>query len=128
MTEEEIIDFQISSMTGHRPTWKMGSNHNASKKDLFEFYSDNKFDDPFGFFEEKKSNNKKYFGDGKSANNKALKELGLTGKPTKKEIQNKFKELVKRLHPDINGKNEKNENKLKIVINAYNQLKTSGLC
>ena len=128
MTEEEITDFQISSMTGHRPTWKMGSNHNASKKDFFEFYSDNKIDDPFGFFEEKKSNNKKYFGDGKSANNKALKELGLNGKPTKKEIQNKFKELVKRLHPDINGKNEKNENKLKIVINAYNQLKTSGLC
>ena len=128
MTEEEIIDFQISSMTGHRPTWKMGSNHNASKKDFFEFYSDNKIDDPFGFFEEKKSNNKKYFGDGKSANNKALKELGLTGKPTKKEIQNKFKELVKRLHPDINGKNEENENKLKMVINAYNQLKTSGLC
>ena len=57
MTEEEIIDFQISSMTGHRPTWKMGSNHNASKKDFFEFYSDNKIDDPFGFFEEKKSNN-----------------------------------------------------------------------
>ena len=52
----------------------------------------------------------------------------MNGKPTKKEIQNKFKELVKRLHPDINGKNEKNENKLKIVINAYNQLKTSGLC
>ena len=128
MTEEEIIDFQISSMTGHRPTWKMGSNHNASKKDFFEFYSDNKFDDPFDFFEEKKSNNKKYFGDGKSANSKALKELGLNGKPTKKEIQNKFKELVKRLHPDINGKNEENENKLKMVINAYNQLKTSGLC
>ena len=128
MTEDEIIDFQISSMTGHRPTWKMGSNHNASKKDFFEFYSDNKIDDPFGFFEEKKSNNKKYFGDGKSANSKALKELGLNGKPTKKEIQNKFKELVKRLHPDINGKNEENENKLKMVINAYNQLKTSGLC
>ena len=128
MTEEEIIDFQISSMTGHRPTWKMGSNHNKSKKDFFEFYSDDKFDDPFGFFEEKKSNDKKYFGNGKSANNKALKELGLNGKPTKKEIQNKFKELVKRLHPDINGKNEENENKLKIVINAYNQLKTSGLC
>ena len=33
-----------------------------------------------------------------------------------KEIQNKFKELVKRLHPDINGKNEENENKLKIKI------------
>ena len=55
MTEDEIIDFQISSITGHRPTWKMGSNHNASKKDFFEFYHDAQFDDPFGFFEEEKN-------------------------------------------------------------------------
>ena len=46
----------------------------------------------------------------------------------KKEIQDKFKGIVKSLHPDINGKNKKNEEKLKLVINAYNQLKTSGLC
>ena len=55
MTEEEIIDFQISSMTGHRPTWKMGSNHNAAKKDFAEFYAENNIDDPFGFFEEEKN-------------------------------------------------------------------------
>ena len=52
MTEDEIIDFQISSITGHRPTWKMGSNHNSSKEKIFEFYSDNIFDDPFRFFED----------------------------------------------------------------------------
>ena len=127
MTEEEIIDFQISSMTGHRPTWKMGSNNTASKKD-FEFYAKNNFDDPFGFFEEEKNRTENPFGKGTNGTNKALKELGLNGKPSKKEIQNKFKELVKSLHPDINGKNQKNEEKLKVIINAYNQLKTSGLC
>ena len=57
-----------------------------------------------------------------------LKEIGLKGKPSKKAIQDKFKEIVKSLHPDINGKNKKNEEKLKVVINAYNQLKTSGFC
>ena len=128
MTEEEIIDFQISSMTGHRPTWKMGSNHNAAKKDFAEFYAENNIDDPFGFFEEEKNKTYKPFGKGKSGTSKALTELGLNGKPSKKEIQDKFKELVKSLHPDINGKNQKNEEKLKVIINAYNQLKTSGLC
>ena len=128
MTEDEIIDFQISSITGHRPTWKMGSNHNASKKDFFEFYSDSQFDDPFGFFEEEKNKNNKTYGKGKTSTSLALKELSLKGKPSKKEIQDKFKEIVKSLHPDINGKNKKNEEKLKLVINAYNQLKTSGLC
>ena len=128
MTEDEIIDFQISSITGHRPTWKMGSNHNASKKDFFEFYSNSQFDDPFGFFEEEKNKNNKPYGKGKTDTSLALKELSLKGKPSKKEIQDKFKEIVKSLHPDINGKNKKNEEKLKLVINAYNQLKTSGLC
>ena len=83
MTEDEIIDFQISSITGHRPTWKMGSNHNASKKDFFEFYSDSHFDDPFGFFEEEKNKNNKSYDKGKNSTNLALKELGLKGKPSK---------------------------------------------
>ena len=80
------------------------------------------------FFEEEKNKAYKPFGKGKSGTSKALTELGLNGKPSKKEIQDKFKELVKSLHPDINGKNQKNEEKLKVIINAYNQLKTSGLC
>ena len=74
MTEDEIIDFQISSITGHRPTWKMGSNHNASKKDFFEFYQDAQFDDPFGFFEEEKNKNNKPYDKGKTGTSLALKE------------------------------------------------------
>ena len=54
MTEEEIIDFQISSITGHRPTWKMGSNHNASKKDFFEFYQENNLMILLDFLKKKK--------------------------------------------------------------------------
>ena len=80
------------------------------------------------FFEEEKNKNNKPYGKGKTGTSLALKELSLKGKPSKKEIQDKFKEIVKSLHPDINGKNKKNEEKLKLVINAYNQLKTSGLC
>ena len=54
MTEDEIIDFQISSMTGHRPTWKMGSNHNAAKKDFFEFYQENNLMTLLVFLKKKK--------------------------------------------------------------------------
>jgi len=125
MSEDEIIDFQVSSMTGHRPTWKMSSNGNSSQKDYFESNTYTKFEDPFGFFKDEKgkSNLKN-----KNSINQALEQLGLEGKPSKKEIRVKFKELVKTLHPDTNGNNKKNEEKLKIVINAYNKLKTSGLC
>ncbi len=34
MSEDEIIDFQTSSMTGHRPTWKMSSNSAADQKNI----------------------------------------------------------------------------------------------
>jgi hypothetical protein len=30
MSEEEIIDYQISSIIGHRPTWKSGTNPQAN--------------------------------------------------------------------------------------------------
>ena len=30
MSEEEIIDYQISAIIGHRPTWKSGTNPQAN--------------------------------------------------------------------------------------------------
>ena len=41
------------------------------------------------------------------------------------EIQKKFKDLVKKYHPDKNQGNNKFENKLKKVTLAYSQLKKS---
>ena len=39
------------------------------------------------------------------------------------EIQNKFKKLVKKYHPDMNLGNKSFEEKLKIITLAYTQLK-----
>ena len=39
------------------------------------------------------------------------------------QIQNQFKKLVKKYHPDMNAGNKKFEEKLKIVTLAYTQLK-----
>ncbi|HIN38983.1 MAG TPA: hypothetical protein EYM84_01775 [Flavobacteriales bacterium] len=52
----------------------------------------------------------------------------MNSKTSKREIRNKYKELVKKFHPDINGQNATNEEKLKDIINAYNELKSSGFC
>ena len=40
-----------------------------------------------------------------------------------KKIQEKFKKLVKKFHPDMNAGNKKFEEKLKIITLAYTQLK-----
>ena len=39
------------------------------------------------------------------------------------KIQNQFKKLVKKYHPDMNAGNKKFEEKLKIITLAYTQLK-----
>ena len=41
------------------------------------------------------------------------------------KIQDKFKLLVKKFHPDINAGNKKYEEKLKLITLAYTQLKNT---
>ena len=41
------------------------------------------------------------------------------------KIQNKFKTLVKKFHPDMNSGNKKYEEKLKLITLAYTQLKNT---
>jgi curved DNA-binding protein CbpA len=41
------------------------------------------------------------------------------------KVQEKFKKLVKKFHPDMNLGNKKYEEKLKIITLAYTQLKNT---
>ena len=41
------------------------------------------------------------------------------------KVQEKFKTLVKKFHPDINAGNKKYEEKLKLITLAYTQLKNT---
>ena len=41
------------------------------------------------------------------------------------KVQEKFKKLVKKFHPDMNSGNKKFEDKLKIITLAYTQLKNT---
>ena len=42
-----------------------------------------------------------------------------------KKIQDKFKKLVKKFHPDMNAGNKKFEEKLKVITLAYTKLKNT---
>ena len=42
-----------------------------------------------------------------------------------KKVQEKFKKLVKKYHPDMNAGNKKYEEKLKVITLAYTQLKNT---
>jgi len=42
-------------------------------------------------------------------------------------VRRRFKEMAKRLHPDLNEGDRSREDKLRAIIDAYNYLKSVGL-
>ncbi len=145
MSEEEIRAFQKGNVTGHRPTWEMGGNAHARHgkgaeryekaaasvkgRSGFRLFSTR---DPFGFFgrstradEVREERPRRPI---RNMERKCLQQLNLDEWASKEEIKSRFKELVKRHHPDSNGGVGGSEEKLREVIAAYNYLKKSGLC
>jgi curved DNA-binding protein CbpA len=58
----------------------------------------------------------------------ALDVLGLDETADAAAIKARYKQLVKRFHPDANGGDRSFEARLQEIIRAYNTLKTVGLC
>jgi hypothetical protein len=136
MSAEAVERYQKDAVTGHRPTWKLGLSVASRFKRLKinSFFSETA--DPFAFQHE--------FGGGRArreasradaerrtvrnAERKALHTMGLEEGAKRAEIKGRFKELVKRHHPDANGGDRGSEDKLREIIEAYNFLKSAGLC
>ena len=64
----------------------------------------------------------------RNAERKALHALGLEEGAAGTDIKARFKELVKRHHPDANGGDRASEDKLREIIESYNYLKKTGFC
>jgi DnaJ-class molecular chaperone len=58
---------------------------------------------------------------------KALTTLDLDDSADAEAIKARYKELVKRLHPDANGGDRSREDKLREIIQAYNYLRSAKL-
>ena len=136
MSDDEVASFQKSALTGHRPTWQVGSgarNGDApgdGQPQGFPHGMD--VDDLFGLFGHATADGKAR-DDGpqrpiRNVERKCLQALNLRETATRHEIKTRFKELVKRHHPDRNGGDRRSEDKLREVIQAYNYLKQVGLC
>jgi curved DNA-binding protein CbpA len=132
MSDEAVTKYQKDSITGHRPTWKMGTGNRPGGAD----FGPRGAHDPFNVFRE--------FGAGgswrpsseriepqrtvRNAERRALHQLGLEEGADRGEIKARFKLLVKRHHPDANGGDRGSEDKLREIIQAYNYLKSTGAC
>ena len=64
----------------------------------------------------------------RNAERKALDTLGLEAGATAEEIKAQYKTLVKRFHPDANGGSRATEDRFREIVQAYDYLRTAGVC
>ena len=125
MNDAAVLAYQKDALTGHRPTWKMGTGKRASRPNLRGTGTD-----PFGLFGEGMRAEQQARAEAarpiRNAERKALDTLGLDVGATPHQVKMRFKELVKRHHPDANGGDRSTENRLIEVIKSYNYLKSVG--
>ena len=136
MSNTEVESFRKDAVTGHRPTWKLGENAWAAGREAlaaarrYARFARGPAQDPHNVFAE---NDPAAQPPGeaqrplRNLERKALDALSLNEGATRIEIKARFKELVKRHHPDANGGDRGAEDKLREIIQAYNYLKQAGL-
>jgi len=126
MSDDAVVNYQKSALTGHRPTWAWsvdrataatagnGAPHSGAHADPFEFFDRAKPVRPARTV--------------RNAERRALSALSLDETATPAEVKRQYKLLVKRHHPDANGGTRECEEKLRDIIQAYDYLKASGFC
>ncbi|HTK79568.1 MAG TPA: J domain-containing protein [Rhizomicrobium sp.] len=125
MSETEIEAFRDAAVIGHRPTWPLGKRAARLRNGQGPYV----FEDGFDVFsrearpERPRAPERRITG----LQAKALGVLNLDASATLHQIKARYKELVKRFHPDANGGDRGAEERLKQVIKAYGVLRASGL-
>jgi hypothetical protein len=125
----DVEAFQKDAVIGHRPTWRTAGSggagsHRHGRRDRMP-----SFEDPHTLFAWRElrtgAERRRRL---RPLEVKSLEALDLTeADADKTRIKARFKELVKRHHPDANGGDKRSENKLREIIQAYNYLKQAGL-
>jgi hypothetical protein len=127
MSQDDVLQYQKDAVIGHRPTWKMGFNGDADR-----FAAE----DPLELIREfgptaARARHERKTAEARPVHNaerKAFGTLDLEIDASAADIKARFKELVKRHHPDANGGDRSSEDRLVEVIRAYNYLKSAKFC
>ncbi len=126
MNDTAVLAYQKDALTGHRPTWKMGTGKRFERPDLRGLGDGG---DPFELFGEGLRAEQQARAETRPVRNaerKALEVLSLEIGATPVEVKIRFKQLVKRYHPDANGGDRSTEERLVEIIQSYNYLKSVG--
>ena len=141
MSDEEVAEYQAATLVGDRPTWSMSTNARdktgRSRPPRPDFVPGksrptDRTDmggaaDPFGFAgDHKRRTEPEQRRHIPKLQKKALETLHLDERATMDDVRLRYKELVKKFHPDANGGDRGAEDRLREVINAYRTLRAAN--
>ena len=118
MTEEEVEAIVRYDTVWNRPSWPMGTGFTLNA------FMRGDFADPFNFFKTQEAPHKESPGAPPSHSKdrdlkRALAVFGLKSLGQESVIKQRYKELVKRHHPDVNGAVEISDDRIKEINHAY---------
>ena len=125
MDDDQIQAFRLDALTGHRPTWQLGKR--AAKARMGQSPLGQLHDSHAVVDEDGDASVRRPERHLTRLQSMAFDQLQLPHNATLIEIKARYKELVKRFHPDANGGDRGAEERLKQVIKAYGVLRASGL-
>jgi hypothetical protein len=126
LPEDAVAAFQRDAVTGHRPTWRLGVNgRTRSGPTSHRWHDPFQFIDGVGVDPTPRAETRRPV---RNAERRAFEMLGLEVDAAPHEIKARFKELVKRHHPDAHGGDRASEDRLRTVIQAYHCLRGGGFC
>lgn len=133
MSDADVAQFQRDAITGHRPTWKLKDRQSTSwqargergrfagrTEDAYDVFEDG---EAARVANDKAGTRQRILG---KLQSDALTALGLGMDASLNDVKRRYKELVKRYHPDVNGGDRSAEERLAQVIRAYGVLKKSS--
>ena len=123
MSQDEIEAHIRYDTVWQRPTWPLGNLGAQHGRDPLDAIRDG-----FGLFSERERERQEAEERWKprTAEEKALSVLGMKPPAVFAEIKARYKELVKRLHPDAYGGDKGAEEQLKVINQAYSTLKQAA--
>jgi len=129
MSDESVARYVKDATVGHRPTWSLGTKRGAAGF-REEGAKNGDFSDPLGMYRGRRhaarpsaAREPRY----SPVTMRALEALGLEDAASAEAIKTRYKELVKRHHPDANGGDRSREEKLREIIHAYKTLRAARL-
>jgi hypothetical protein len=127
LNESQIEAHRRADATWRRPSWPFGTSgafrmggEGPEIRDDFGVYEDN-----IGTTNGSQNGSGAKSWEPETEEQKALAMLDLAPPVNADQVKTRYKELVKRLHPDANGGDKKAEERLKLINDAYSTLKRS---